>query len=100
MIEPLNLQVARGQRAAADLRDAENMMRRMAAWDQLLAQEKAAEYEKGKESRYADLPDFAPVFCVDCRDDVFPDFTKEPDGACPFDINHVLGTHALDRAAA
>lgn len=101
MIEPLTLQMARGKRAAADLQAAENMMARMAAWDLLREQEKVAEYAKGHQSRYADVPGFEPVHCVQCQLDIFPDFTKDPEGLCPFGSDHLLWSHGLsDQAAA
>lgn len=103
MIEPLSLQVARGQRAAADLRDAQNLMSRMAAWDRLTGAEKSHEYDNwasGLGSRFADVPGFEPVACVHCQLDVFADYTADPEGACPFDASHDLWTHSTDRAAA
>jgi hypothetical protein len=101
MIEPLTLMAARGQRAAADIRDGENLMRRMAAWDLLNAHEKGREYAKGSSSRYADIPGFEPVHCVQCSLDVHPDFTGDPEGLCPVDAGHTLWSHGLsDQAAA
>lgn len=100
MIEPLTLQAARGQRAAEDLRDAENLMSRLAAWDLLRTQEKVAEHAKGAQSRFYGIPGFEPSWCQDCQSEVFLDYTQEPDGDCPFGVDHLVRTVTLDLAAA
>lgn len=85
MIEPLTLQVARGQRAASDLRAAENMMALMAQWDLLRYSEKLAEIERHTPltpSRFAHVPGFDLAWCGACLDDVLLDYTDDPEGAC------------------
>lgn len=82
MNEPLTLQVARGQRAAADLRAAENLMSLMRQWDDLRYSEKLAEHAKGQDSRFHDVPGFEPAWCAICATDVILDYTQDPEGAC------------------
>lgn len=97
-------QVVAGQYAAAELRAANNMIALIAQWDSLPADRKSAEWDKHQSrqtpSRFSEVPGFDPVGCVDCQDDVFPDFREDPDGACPIDAGHTLFTVREERAAA
>ena len=81
-IEPLTHQVAHGQYAAAELRAAENMMALIAQWDTLRYSEKLDEADKGRASRFRDVPGFELVWCGECVSDVLLDYTDDPEGAC------------------
>ena len=90
MIEPLAAQIASGQYAASELREAENMMSLLAQWDSLRPSEKARESDKGSASRFAFVPGFQPAWCGVCLEEVFPDYRDDPDGHCPTG-DHYIG---------
>lgn len=96
---PLNEQVISGQYAAAELRDAQNMMSLIEQWDNLPYALKLAESDKGTRSQFYSVPGFEPVWCDECASEVLLDYTEDPEGTCM-----VCGTWAShngpDRVAA
>lgn len=92
--------------ATLALKEATQMLDAITAWDALTPAEKAREYADHfnpdcAPSRFYEVPGFEPVGCVQCDDDVFPDYREDPEGLCPFGADHMLWTHGLsDRAAA
>lgn len=104
MIEPLTAQVAHGQYAASELREAANMISLIAQWDLLRPSEKAFQFAQDSPenpSRFRDVPGFEPEFCTGCQDDVFADYRNDLRGECPVNPAHVLFASSVsDQAAA
>jgi hypothetical protein len=82
MIEPLDAQRVHGIYAASELREAENMMRRIAQWDTFDAMTKEHEFAKGTESKFFEVPGFQPRWCHNCNRDEWFDYREDPEGAC------------------
>lgn len=82
MIEPLTAQVASGQYAASELREADRMTALIQHWDLLRYSEKLYESAKGRHSRFRDVPGFQPTWCGVCQSEVLLDYTEDPEGAC------------------
>lgn len=82
MIEPLTHQVAHGQYAASELREAANMISLISQWDLLRFSEKLHESAKGTASRFHEVPGFEPVWCGACLSETYLDYTGYPEGEC------------------
>jgi hypothetical protein len=82
MTPTLTEQLIAGAYARDVLRDAENMMQRIAQWDLMFEEEKAREFEKGAFSPFFEVPGFEPRWCESCQDETHFDFREDPEGAC------------------
>lgn len=78
----LTEQDERGIYAREALREAENMMQRIAQWDLLFPEERAREYAKGAHSVFFEVPGFELRWCANCRADTHFDYREDPEGAC------------------
>lgn len=82
ILESFEEQRIHGIYAADVLRDAENMMTRIAQWDLLSADEREREFRKGTASRFFEVPGFQPRMCHNCNYEQWFDYREDPEGAC------------------
>jgi hypothetical protein len=78
----LTEQAITGTYAKDALREAENMMQRIAQWDLMFPEERAREYAKGAFSVFFEVPGFEPRWCGACQAETHFDFRDDPEGAC------------------
>lgn len=97
---------ARRRQQVAQLKEDIRMLDLIREWDELSVEQKWSEWEieantEGLHtSRFSEVPGFTPRYCGGCASQVFLDYRKDPDGACPFDPTHpIAAVRPLGKAA-